>query len=208
MNRLCFIGASTTEGMGDNSRKGWVGNLADTLVATHVCYNLGVRGQTIFQITERAGAECRARILRHNLGGVILGAPLNELARLEDGTPRAARDDVLRCYNTLLSALRDVAGVIVVGPPPVEPSRMPFFSAASGLSLNFLNSDIASADSDLQHLCAERDIPYISVFAHLSKNEEYRAGLLKNDGLHSDIYGYQAMSTFVLAEPAWREFVS
>jgi acyl-CoA thioesterase-1 len=147
MKRICFVGASTTEEMGDPSGRGWVGNTAIVKNQTAACYNLGVRGQTIFQIADRAAAECNSRILEYQSGGIVLGCALNEIARLADGTHRASQTAILNCYSVLIAELAEIAPLVIIGPPPVLQTQMPFYSPASGLSLDFRNQDIEAIDT-------------------------------------------------------------
>ena len=65
MKRVCFIGASTVEGLGDETGQGWTGRLAATrrdFGTPFVPFYLGVRGQTINQIGDRAQQKCKGHI--------------------------------------------------------------------------------------------------------------------------------------------------
>lgn len=206
MKRVCFVGASTTEGVGDRTGKGWVGNTRVAKEQLAACFNLGVRGQTIFQISERAAAECGARILSSKQGSIVLGCGLNELARLEDGTQRRARSEIMDCNSKLIIELKQIAPTVVVGPPTVLQARMPFYSVASGLSLDFRNSDIEVHDESMRDICADLNVPYISVFADLYQNKPYQTGLDMNDGLHTNAEGYSAMASIIEGSDAWGMF--
>lgn len=208
MKRICFVGASTTEGMGDRTGKGWVGNLALVSEQKAIPFNLGIRGQTIFQIAERAAAECQVRILAKDQGGIVLGSTLNELARLPDGSSRCEDAETKECYTNLISELSAIAPVIVIGPPPVLHTKMPFYSAASGLSLDFRNPDIADHDETIRTICDGLNVPYVSVYPLLRKNEPYQTGLAENDGLHTNVEGYAGMASVIEDTSQWKAFSS
>lgn len=208
MKRYCFVGASTTEGMGDCTGKGWVGNTAVVADQRVVSFNLGIRGQTIFQIAERAASECRVRVLDKDQGGIVLGCALNELARVVDGSSRCNYTEVKDCYSNLIADLAAIAPVIVIGAPPVLHSMMPFFSAASGLSLDFRNADIARHDEAMHRICSSLNVPYVSIYPTLTASELYQSGLSKIDGLHSDAEGYAAMASLIEATDQWKLFFS
>jgi len=206
MWRFCFVGASLIEGYGDPTRKGWVGNLRAPGRAGTVCYNLGVRGQTILQIADRAAAECRVRLSGGDRDRIVLGCSLNELGRQEDGAPRVSRPEIEACYAGLIRELLALAPVLVVGPPPVVESRMPFFAALSGLTLDFRNPDIETQDTAMRGICAEIGVPYIAVFSALAGDPTYMRGLGRSDGLHSDAAGYAAMAALIEGAADWQAF--
>jgi hypothetical protein len=85
--------------------------------------------------------------------------------------------------------------VALIGPPPIDASKMPFRSVASGQTLVFDNVDISQVDTDLVELCESSSVPYVSVFTHLANDEAYSAGLRRNDGLHTDAAGYSALAS-------------
>lgn len=208
MNRVCFIGASTTEGMGDEDGLGWPGRLSRGFPRGTGSFNLGVRGQTVFQIADRAVAECRARLLDRDGGRIILGAAMNEMVRFaEDGRERFARRGILDAYASLIDDLRELASLLVVGPAPVFEARMLFHSQANRTFFDYRNTDLAWLDAELLSLCATRSVPYISIFPALVDNCRYQDGLARTDGLHSDRMGYDAMAELIANHCAWRGIV-
>lgn len=208
MKRICLVGASTVEGMGDSSRKGWGGRLIRSETDQVVLYNLGIRGQTLEQISARAVPECKARIPEFSQGGIVLCCGVNDLARLADGSPRTTQEATLAILEILIAELRAVAPLIVTGPFPVAEEKMPFYSAASGTTLHFRNEDIARADRIFDGFFADRDVPYLGLFSSLLGSEVYQIGLVKNDGLHPDSEGYQVIADRVTSWSAWRDLIN
>jgi lysophospholipase L1-like esterase len=208
--RLIFIGASTTEGMGDNDRIGWPLRVAQGLPYTSGIFNLGIRGQTIFQIEKRAKAEIDERVLSYEQSRIVLGAALNEIARYGNETrdPRFDPDDILHSYREVIDTLAQMAPLLVVGPPPVLASHMPFYSQLNQCWFDYQASDIAWLDHELEKMCREKDIAYISIFQQLSTDHDYMGGLENLDGLHSDAAGYDSLAKIIAADNQWRAFLS
>lgn len=86
MDRVCFVGASIVEGMGDAQGLGWVGRL--TRGCGMSCYNLGIRGKTLAEIRQRAADECRVRLPKDSVCGIVFSPGVNDLAILADGSRR------------------------------------------------------------------------------------------------------------------------
>lgn len=207
MKRICFVGASTVEGLGDEAGLGWPGRLAAMARgsgAPFVLYNLGVRGQTLREIGARAVAECRARIQDPANDLIVLGTGMNDLARIGTGAFRTPQRRTLEDFTNLVEELAAIAGLLVVGPFPVCEAKMPFHSAVSGMNFNFKNQDIEEAAAHYAEICTARQVPYLNLFAALSKNRDYIAGLEANDGLHSNGAGYQAVADAVQTWDAWQ----
>ncbi len=207
MKRVCFLGASTVEGLGDESGLGWPGRLAALeRDAGHaiIPYNLGVRGQTLREIGARATAECTARIQDRETDLIVLGTGMNDIARIGTGAFRTPKRRTLEDFTKLVEELAAVASLLVVGPFPVFEAKMPFHSTVSGMSFDFKNRDIEEAARNCAEICAERQVPYLNLFPALSNEPEYMTGLMANDGLHSDSRGYQAIAAAVSGWEAWQ----
>jgi lysophospholipase L1-like esterase len=208
MKRVCFIGASTVEGQGDETGLGWAGRLAVmSREAGHLfaAYNLGIRGQTLRQIGERALAECGARIQDRDRDLIVLGTGMNDLARIGTGAFRTPRRRVLEDLSVLVGGLGKLAAVIVVGPFPVCEAGMPFRSELSGMTFDFRNADIEEATRSYTEICAEQRVPFLDLFPALSDDPGYQAGLAANDGLHSDAAGYQAIADLIQKSGPWQK---
>ncbi|MBL4600185.1 MAG: hypothetical protein JKX93_14555 [Rhizobiaceae bacterium] len=208
MKRICFVGASTVEGMGDEKGLGWPGRLHARAPADVVIYNLGVRGQTVEELQDRAAKECRARILGFDLGGIVFCSGVNDLGRIENGQFRTPAHRPAKALRKMIGELKDIAPVIGIGPFPVYEPKMPFFSASAGMTFNFQNADIANASNAYEAVCEELDIPYLQAHPVLMKNDAYINGLAGNDGLHPDGTGYQAVAELIGGWAPWQELIS
>lgn len=209
MKLVCFVGASTVEGLGDESGLGWPGRLAALeRDAGHafVSYNLGIRGQTLREIGARAVAECAARIQDRKTDRIVLGTGMNDLARIGTGAFRTPQRRTLEDFAKLVEELADLAPLLVVGPFPVVEAKMPFHSAVSGMNFDFKNRDIEEATEKYAEICAARRVPYLNLFPALSNEPDYMSGLEANDGLHSNGAGYQAITEQLQKWPLWQDF--
>ena len=209
MKRVCFLGASVMEGMGDEARLGMPGRLA-LLAADNdqsfIHYNLGVRGQTLREISGRAAAECRARFTDAK-DFIVFATGSNDFALIESGIPRTPRHRAMKNFEALITELAEIAPLLVFGPTPVDESKLPFFSTVSNMNFDFKNEDLANGSMEYAEICQGLNIPYINMHQALSGNDDFMVGLAENDGLHSTGKGYQAMAKIVQSSPHWQGLI-
>lgn len=208
MKRICFVGASTVEGMGDETGLGWPGRLRSSAPVGTAFFNLGVRGQMVEEIQDRAAGECRARILDYSLGGIVFCTGVNDLGRIENGQLRTPERRLPIALRKMILELKQIAPVIGIGPFPVFEPKMPFHSATAGMIFNFQNEDIAHASRTYETICTELEIPYLHAHPILMKSGAYTQGLAGNDGLHPDGTGYQAVADLISQWAPWQELVA
>ena len=211
MRRICFIGASTTEGMGDEAGLGWPGRLWQShrgRLTEFVPYNLGVRGQTMHQIRKRVRSECDARLLQSMGPLIILATGANDLSRFADGDYvgklRTPRKGLLRTFQTLVEELRDLAPLLVIGPPPIDEAQMPY-QMANGLRFDFRNDDLEAGTLLYRDICRELDVPFFNLHKALSDSPTYRRALSEGDGLHPTGMGYQTCADIIEAWSGWQK---
>jgi acyl-CoA thioesterase I len=207
MKRICFVGASTTEGMGDETGQGWPGRLSASHRDMIVPYNLGVRGQLLGEIRQRAAAECAARIVDPDQGGIVFCSGMNDIAR-HQGVSRTPARRVFQSFETLLKDLKSVAPLIVIGPFPVYTPKMPYHSDLTGLDFDFRNEDIEEADTVYKGLCETHSVRYLPVFSDLLESDQYAQSLKNGDGLHPGGDGYQILAEKIDDWSAWKTFIS
>ncbi|MCZ4282744.1 GDSL-type esterase/lipase family protein [Kiloniella laminariae] len=209
MKRICFVGASVMEGMGDSEKLGLPGRLAlleSKRGRDFIHYNLGVRGQTIREIAKRAVEECLARLGNSTDIGIVFASGSNDFATLDGNLPRTPPHRAFKQFRELALRLREVAPVLALGPTPVEETKMPVLSPLTNMMFYFNNQTLATGSEGYQHVCVEEKIPYIDLFSLLQNSPEYLAGLNENDGLHSNAKGYQAMAKVLSVSSEWNEF--
>ncbi|MEM7068113.1 MAG: GDSL-type esterase/lipase family protein [Pseudomonadota bacterium] len=206
--RFCFFGASTTEGMGDVTRRGWVGNLSIIRDTDAAYYNLGVRSQTLLEIGKRAEDEVKYRLPENAVGRIVIGCPLNDIAYVNGATERLSDNHIIRRLSRLVLKLQEITPVFVVGPPPAHPGKMPYVSVAQSMTWDFRNDEIELLDKQMSNWCAENSVPYAPVFTELIANDTFMNGLASNDGLHTDENGYVAWAKIIDAQLSWQGFIA
>lgn len=214
MRRICFVGASSTEGMGDETGLGWPGRLWKLHrgeLTEFVSYNLGVRGQTLTQVKKRARAECDARLLQAMGPLILLGTGANDLSRFAAGDYkdqfRTPRNGLARNFRELLTGLQDLAPVLVIGPAPIDESRMPF-NLPGQPSFDYRNEDIETGSDLYRDICEELGTPYCDLFRSLKDNPVFARALREGDSLHPTGRGYQLMAEKIEAWGPWRKAIS
>ena len=208
MMRICFVGASNVGGQGDVTGKGWVGGLVDLSAAAgapFVSYNLGVRGQTLTQITERGVVECAPRLPKSKTGLIVLATGLNDLARIRNAPPRLSLEAAAEILTNALPSIQAIAPLIVLGPTPVLESKMPMLVGPKRVTVDLHNADITAVNTRYRAVCDMAKVAYLDLFETLRVDQAYRDGLDANDGLHTDAAGYRTMAEHVFQSAAWKQ---
>jgi acyl-CoA thioesterase I len=208
MMRICFVGASNVEGQGDATGKGWVGGLAELSAAagaSFVTYNLGVRGQTLAQITERAVVECAPRLPKAASGLIVLATGLNDFARVRNAPLKMSLENAAEILTSVLPSIQAIAPLIVLGPTPVCESKMPMLVGPKRVSVDLRNADIAAVNARYSAVCDAAKVSYLDLFDSLRDDQVYQDGLKANDGLHPNSSGYRAMAALVFNSTAWTQ---
>ncbi|AMW31099.1 MULTISPECIES: GDSL-type esterase/lipase family protein [Arthrospira] len=195
--RIIALGDSLIYGFGDPVGGGWVEQLRREWMSPekpgHALYNLGIRGNTVAQVTQRLEQEFRQRgELRNRLPDlIILSVGLNDTPRLGRPNGRSLTDfDAFRIHvATLLERAQSLCPVIFVGMPPVDESKMPFLGC-----MYYNHADQYAYKEATRRGCEVRDIPYLDIFdLWLSRGEDWVRSQLSSDGLHPNVQGYQSL---------------
>lgn len=193
--RVCFLGDSFVAGVGDPEHLGWPGRLtAHSHAHGHATtsYNLGVRRDTTTDVLTRWWAECAPRLPTGCHGGVVISFGVNDTT-LKNGTPRVAPDVSTSNLHALLQQARTAGwAVLVAGPPAVDDEEQ--------------NERIAGLDTAFAAVCAQHDVPYISVLPALRAHHVWRQQVRAGDGYHPGAQGYEALTA--LLQPAWQAFLA
>ena len=166
-------------------------------------YNLGVRGQTIREISSRAVQECSARLMSKD-DFIVFATGSNDFAITETGIPRTPQRRAMKQFRELIITLKEIAPLLVFGPTPVYEEKLPFFSALTNMSFDFKNDILMDGTKNYKSICAEEGVSFIDMHAALSNREVFLEGLAKNDGLHSTGKGYQAMAATIMNSQEWK----
>ena len=192
--RAFFVGDSFVLGVGDPAHRGWVGRLAersDRDGTPVTAYNLGVRMDTSDDVRRRWAAEVAVRRHAGSEERLVLSFGVNDTTA-EHGTPRVDPGrTVVNLHVVVDEATAAGLPVLVVGPPPVTDRVQ--------------NRRIDALDARLRTAAAERDLPYVPVFAALTTYPPWAGELERGDGAHPAAAGYARLTELVW--PAWRRWL-
>ncbi|MCU0546827.1 MAG: GDSL-type esterase/lipase family protein [Oscillatoriaceae cyanobacterium Prado104] len=195
--KLVAFGDSLIYGFGDGVGGGWVERLRRQWMFPesqgHVLYNLGVRGDRAYQVSQRLENEFRHRgELRNRVpDAMILSVGLNDSARVQSPKGRSYTD--FEHFKTVLDHLLDISTqlcpVIFVGMVPVDESKMPFQNC-----LYYSHSDQYRYKEATKSACHLRGIPYLDIFDKwLNRGHDWWRSRLICDGIHPNVAGYQSL---------------
>jgi lysophospholipase L1-like esterase len=192
--RVCFVGDSFTQGVGDPEYLGWVGRvLRASRAAGHdiTGFNLGVRRDTSADVLRRCWHEVDRRVADLADNRLVLSFGANDAAE-ENGLPRVEPTRTLDHLATLLDAgrSRDMR-LLVVGPVP-----------AVGMGREHIERVLTLA-ARFEDACAAREVPFVPVTAAVGQCETWIAEVMAGDGAHPAASGYAWLAEFVLANGWW-----
>ncbi|AFZ05813.1 lipolytic protein G-D-S-L family [Oscillatoria nigro-viridis PCC 7112] len=195
--KLVAFGDSLIYGFGDGVGGGWVERLRRQWMlpesAGHVLYNLGVRGDRAYQVSQRLENEFRHRgELRNRVpDAIILSVGLNDSARVQSPTGRSYTDfeHFKTVLDHLLNLSQQLCPVIFVGMVPVDESKMPFQDC-----LYYSHADQYRYKEATKLACQLRGIPYLDIFDKwINRGSDWWRSRLIADGLHPNAAGYQSL---------------
>lgn len=208
MTVVCFLGASTVEGLGDESAIGWPNRLLHRLSPEVRGFNLGIAGQTLEQVAERAVQECTARVSVASAGAIVLCPGFNNSRVDATGSPVYDLDKSASTLHSMIERLGCIAPVLLKGPLPVDEGRMPFTPRGSDSQLWFNNIEIAKADLAYQAVAQAAAVPYVQLHSRTLGDARYMDSLATNDGLHPQAEGYEIVAQSVAQSYKWQTFIS
>jgi acyl-CoA thioesterase I len=203
--RICFVGDSITAGTGDEQYLGWPGRLcaAETARGHGVTlYNLGIRGDTSVQIQARWRAECIARLPPPHAAALVFAFGVNDVVEEGLGQPRVAAEDGERTARAILSEAKAWMPTLMIGPAPVDESKMPMTVGLVHRDLR--NARIAAISRRLARIAAEVGVPYLDVYSLLAEDPSFARALVAGDGVHPDASGYAILAATIGAWLGWR----
>ncbi|MDH6576282.1 GDSL-type esterase/lipase family protein [Kitasatospora sp. MAP5-34] len=192
--RVCFVGDSFTQGVGDPEYRGWVGRVLQATPGEITAFNLGIRRNTSEDILRRCRPELDARTLPDADNRLVLSFGSNDAIE-EDG---AVRVDPARCLDNLATLLDDAerrgTAALVVGPPP-----------CIGVGAEHLER-LLKLSEEMAALCARWGVPFVPVTRALADDARWTAEAMAGDGVHPGVGGYARLAQLVL-DSGWVEWV-
>lgn len=189
--RMCFVGESFVNGVGDPECLGWTGRICvDANKKGHdiTYYNLGVRRETSTELKQRCLREVSYRLPQQYDGRVIFCFGVNDTT-IENGKTRIAIKNSLANTQEILIETKKLYPVLMLGPLPIADETQ--------------NQRIANLSQEFQQICNKLDIPYLDAFPTLI-NSDIWIGEVKNyDGAHPRAAGYTELAKIFQNWEAW-----
>ncbi|MFC5911183.1 GDSL-type esterase/lipase family protein [Streptacidiphilus monticola] len=186
--RLCFVGDSFVQGVGDPGYRGWVGRVLEASGPDLTAFNLGIRRDTSDDVLSRWRQETAARFLPGADNRLVVSFGSNDMVEQGDGTLRV--EPARSLAN--LAALLDSCGsrgicVLVVGPPPV---------ADAGESHLLRTAELSDR---MAALCDDRSVAFVPTTRALAADPVWTSEALSGDGAHPAAGGYRRLAELVLS---------
>ena len=147
-----------------------------------VIYPLGIRGDGLERVAARWRGEwtCRGELRRQTPDGVLLAVGLNDTARVgrPDGRQQLSSEAYGFGMGQLLSEMKRLTQVLVIGLTPVDEHVMPFADC-----LWYSNQDVERHESVLAETCRDADIPFLSLHQFMLEEPDWLSWM-EPDGLH------------------------
>lgn len=217
VGRICFIGASNVEGVGDEERLGWAGRLATLPPAKGQpvnFFNLGIGGETTDMIRDRWKTECAARLPDGMEGAIVMSFGLNDAAEIVGQGRRMPLEETIANVTTAAAEAKAWRTMVWVGPTPVDEDMMPMtprparvLSSANprpGIAFAHTNERLGELNDAYAKVAANLDIPYMHLLNPLLAEPNYTAALQERDGLHPSGIGYQLIAEMIAAWGPWK----
>lgn len=178
--RICFIGDSFTQGIGDETELGWVSR-----IAIHVrknrpdisIFNLGIRGNTSLDILNRWESEVNARVSDKEPFRLVFCFGANDCADDGRGRRRVSIADTISNTHVIMKAAQKIAPTIFIGPPPI-------------LDDQAADQRLSELELVMHGVANEHSIPFLPVFETMRRSNVWTAGAAAGDGTHPNAAGY------------------
>ena len=168
--RICFVGDSFVNGVGDKEKLGWSGRLcalSESRNTEITYYNLGIRRNTSSDICKRWKQECTCRLPQGSENLVIFSFGVNDTV-IENGELRVSTEQSIKNTRNILIEASKIYPVKMIGPPPIEDEIQ--------------NGRIKKIDASFLLLCEDLSIPYLSIFQGLKASSIWLEEVSSNDG--------------------------
>jgi lysophospholipase L1-like esterase len=196
--RICFFGDSFVNGTGDDDALGWVGRVVAKARGAGrdvTAYNLGIRGNTSTDVTDRWKNEAELRLPAGVDGRLVFSFGANDCVDAGDGRPRVARAVSLANAETILGAAHRWLPTLMIGPATIAGD-------------DGANARIRALSAEYGELCMRIGVPYLALCELLSASPTWSAEALSGDGAHPNRGGYAIVADAVSAWDAWQRWLA
>lgn len=193
--RICFVGDSFVQGIGDPEYRGWVGRVLEATGVGITAFNLGIRRNTSDDVLRRFLQEVLPRTLPDADNRLVVSCGSNDTLE-EEGKIRVDPSEGLRNLASILEqCLHHRITPLVVGPPPV-------IDAGAGHLLR--TSNLAD---EMAALCLSRRVRFIGTTVELAHDPVWIEEVEAGDGAHPGSGGYRRMADLILAD-CWHQWIA
>jgi lysophospholipase L1-like esterase len=195
--RICFIGDSLVNGVGDPDYLGWTGRIcADARRKGHdiTHYNLGVRGHTSSDIAARWHNEAGSRLYppyRIIAPRIVFSFGTNDTL-LIGGQRRVSFEQSVENTSRIVSEVRTLCPALMVGPSPISDETR--------------QDEIKALSDAFASICKSEGMPFLDVFDGLLASEVWMGEIMAGDGAHPGARGYDALARIVQEWSGWRHW--
>ena len=172
---LCF-GDSITFGRGETHNIGWCGRLKAFFEAKdkyNAVYNLGIPGNTSYDLLQRFDIECKARIKikrpsDHYLILISLGSNDSKWDGLpEENNPRMKEEDFRKNMQILLKKAKSYnAKSACISFPPVDETR-----TVPHENTSLMNKRVALFNNIVKDCCMQENVLFLNMFKIMSNQK-------------------------------------
>lgn len=193
--RICFIGDSFVQGIGDPEYQGWVGRVLTATGPGITAFNLGIRRNTSTDVLRRCWHEVGPRILPGADNRLVISFGSNDTI-VENGEVRVGKAQCLDNLATLLDGSRQRAvAPLVIGPPPVLDAGEQHLRRTTELA------------DGMAALCASHGVPFVAITRQLAEDPTWTSEVAAGDGAHPGSGGYQRLAELISAS-RWHTWIA
>lgn len=192
INILVF-GDSIAYGAWDNEKSGWINRLKLSLEKQtnyyYNIFNLGIPGNTTFDIKERFLYECKQRYSINSNTIIIFSIGINDSYIINGKNNVSIADFKNNIIDLINMAKTYTKNILFVGLTNVDESKVNPVPWENQIS--YLNKEILKFDYELENICKQNGISYLNVFELLKMDD-------LQDGLHPNSKGHQKLCNEIL----------
>lgn len=186
---ICYIGDSFVRGIGDPQNLGWCGRVYYNDALNISYYNLGVGGDTSTNILKRWERQAKSRFAHDANNRVVFSFGVNDIVIQNTKQRVSSTQSEENLYQILSYAKTIYKDILMIGPPPIDDQEA--------------NVRIKKLDMLFSAICAQQNIPYLTIFEKLNQEPIWHQEVSSNDGAHPRAKGYTLFADIITSWEAW-----
>ena len=183
---LLIFGDSITYGIFDSENGGWVNRLRLKLESNkkqkYFVFNLGVPGQSSFDILNRVDFECKTRINKEDDSLIMFAVGIKD-SQLINGKNKTNLEDFKKNISNLILKAREYSpNIYFIGLTKVVENHK-----------GYSNEEIIKFDNIIENICKQYQINYVKLYNALSSDDYI-------DGVHPNSIGHKKISEVIVKQ--------